>query len=56
MRPDVESMTRKLGVAGRTVETHVWRGQVHAFPVMASALPEGKTVLDLAVAFAARNL
>lgn len=56
MRPDVESMTRKLGVAGRTVETHVWRGQVHAFPVMAIALPEGKTVLDLAVAFAARNL
>ncbi|MET4046716.1 MULTISPECIES: alpha/beta hydrolase [unclassified Rhodococcus (in: high G+C Gram-positive bacteria)] len=56
MRPDVESMTRKLGVAGRTVETHVWRGQVHAFPVMASGLPEGKAILDLAVAFAARNL
>ncbi|WP_072803709.1 alpha/beta hydrolase [Rhodococcoides yunnanense] len=56
MRPDVEAMTRKLAVAGRTVETHVWRGQVHAFPVMAGALPEGRTVLDLAVAFAARNI
>ncbi|WP_338889014.1 alpha/beta hydrolase [Rhodococcus sovatensis] len=56
MRPDVEMMTRKLVDAGRTVETHVWKGQVHAFPVLAGAVPEGRTVLELAVAFAARNL
>lgn len=56
MRPDVEAMTRRLAMAGKTVETHVWRGQVHAFPVMAGALPEGRTVLDLAIAFAARNM
>lgn len=56
MRPDVEAMTRKLVDAGSVVETHVWRGQVHAFPVMAGALPEGRSVLKLAVAFAERNL
>ncbi|MBY6414683.1 alpha/beta hydrolase [Rhodococcus sp. BP-252] len=56
MRPDVEAMTRTLASAGKTVETHVWKGQVHAFPVLAGALPEGRTVLDLAVAFAARHL
>lgn len=56
MRPDVEAMTRKLARADKTVESHVWRGQVHAFPVIAGLLPEGRTVLDLAVAFAARNL
>ena len=56
MRPDVEAMTRRLAAAGSSVETHVWKGQVHAFPVMAGALPEGRTVLDLALAFAARNL
>lgn len=56
MRPDVEAMTDALVAAGNTVETHVWKGQVHAFPVLAGALPEGRTVLDLAVAFAARVL
>ncbi len=56
MRPDVEAMARKLALADRTVETHIWRGQVHAFPVMVGVLPESKAVLDLAVAFARRNL
>ncbi|MGA9873216.1 MAG: alpha/beta hydrolase [Rhodococcus sp. (in: high G+C Gram-positive bacteria)] len=56
MRPDVEAMTRKLEDAGQVVETHLWRGQVHAFPVLAGALPEGREVLRLAVDFAARNL
>ncbi|AYJ48227.1 alpha/beta hydrolase [Rhodococcus sp. P1Y] len=56
MRPDVEAMTAKLVDAGRTVETHVWKGQVHAFPVLAGAIPEARALLDLAVAFAARNL
>lgn len=56
MRPDVEAMTKKLASAGRIVETHVWKGQVHAFPVMAGALPEGRSLLKLAVAFAAANI
>ncbi|OZD58291.1 lipase [Rhodococcus sp. 06-1059B-a] len=56
MRPDVEAMTASLAAAGSTVETHVWKGQVHAFPVMAGALPEARVLLDLAVAFAARVL
>ncbi len=56
MRPDVEAMTRKLEDAGRIVETHVWRGQVHAFPVLAGVLPEGRETLRSAVDFAARHL
>lgn len=56
MRPDVEAMTRTLADAGRTVETHIWKGQVHAFPVIAGALPEGRSLLKLAIDFAARNL
>ncbi|MGU3437696.1 alpha/beta hydrolase [Actinomycetes bacterium M1A6_2h] len=56
MRLDVEEMTRRLGDAGKTVETHIWRGQVHAFPVLAGALPEGQALLRLAVDFAERNM
>lgn len=56
MRPDVEAMTTSLAAAGRTVESHVWKGQVHAFPVIAGILPEGRSLLRLAVDFAARNL
>ncbi|GGG24599.1 putative hydrolase/esterase/lipase [Rhodococcoides trifolii] len=56
MRLDVEEMTRRLAAAGRTVETHIWRGQVHAFPVLAGALPEGRKLLRLAIDFAERNL
>lgn len=56
MRPDVEEMTRRLTHAGTTVETHIWKGQVHAFPVLAGALPEGRALLRLAVDFARRHV
>ncbi|MFZ2530613.1 MAG: alpha/beta hydrolase [Rhodococcus sp. (in: high G+C Gram-positive bacteria)] len=37
---DIVDFTRILADSGRTVETHVWRRQVHAFPVLDGLLPE----------------
>lgn len=53
-RPDVEIMTRRLADANRIVETHLWRGQIHAWPVLARALPEAKELIALSTAFARR--
>ncbi|MFZ3392492.1 alpha/beta hydrolase [Rhodococcus sp. DT1] len=53
-RPDVEIMTHRLAEAGRVVETHLWRGQVHAWPVLARALPEALELITLSIAFARR--
>ncbi|WP_407441145.1 alpha/beta hydrolase [Rhodococcus sp. (in: high G+C Gram-positive bacteria)] len=53
-RPDVETMTYRLAQAGRVVETHLWRGQVHAWPVLARALPEAQALITLSIAFARR--
>ena len=44
---DILEFTRVLVRAGRTVETHVWRGQVHAFPVLDALLPENREVMRL---------
>ena len=54
LRPEVEAMALRLAEHGVEVETHLWRGQVHAFPVLADALPESKEALQLAAAFARR--
>lgn len=53
-RPDVEIMTDRLAGAGREVETHLWRGQIHAWPVLARALPEAMALIALSTAFARR--
>lgn len=53
-RPDVETMTGRLADAGGVVETHLWRGQVHAWPVLARALPEARELITLSIAFARR--
>ncbi len=53
-RPDVEIMTGRLADAGRVVETHLWRGQIHAWPVLARALPEAGALITLSIAFARR--
>jgi len=52
LRPEIEAMALLLGERGVTVETHLWRGQVHAFPVLADALPESRAALRLAAQFA----
>jgi triacylglycerol lipase len=41
-----------LAERGVEVETHLWRKQVHAFPVLGKALPESEMALQLASDFA----
>lgn len=54
LRPEVEAMALLLSERGVEVETHLWRKQVHAFPVLADALPESEMALQLAADFARR--
>jgi len=54
LRPEVEAMALLLVDRGVEVETHLWRKQVHAFPVLADALPESDMALQLAADFARR--
>ena len=52
LRPEVEAMALQLSERGIDVETHLWRGQVHAFPVMVDLVPESRQALKLAADFA----
>jgi len=52
LRPEVEAMSLLLAKRGIEVDTHIWRKQVHAFPVLADILPESRHALRLAAAFA----
>jgi monoterpene epsilon-lactone hydrolase len=54
LRPEVEAMALLLAERGVEVETHLWRKQVHAFPVLADVLPESDMALQLAADFARR--
>jgi monoterpene epsilon-lactone hydrolase len=54
LRPEVEAMALLLADRGVEVETHLWRKQVHAFPVLADVLPESDMALQLAADFARR--
>jgi len=54
LRPEVEAMALLLAERGVEVETHLWRKQVHAFPVLAKVLPESEMALQLAADFARR--
>ena len=54
LRPEVEAMALMLAERGVEVETHLWRGQVHAFPVLADTIPESRQALRLAAEFARR--
>lgn len=54
LRPEVEAMALLLAERGVEVETHIWRKQVHAFPVLADVLPESDLALQLAADFARR--
>lgn len=48
---DAQKMEARLHEAGVPVELHVWRGQVHAFPVLAHLLPESREALGLVCGF-----
>jgi acetyl esterase/lipase len=54
LRPEVEAMALLLTEREVEVETHLWRKQVHAFPVLADVLPESEMALQLAADFARR--
>lgn len=54
LRPEVEAMALLLSQRDVEVETHIWRKQVHAFPVLADVLPESEMALQLAADFARR--
>lgn len=56
MRPDVELLTSRFEQAGRIVETHLWSGQIHAFPVFGAVLRESSELVALSVDFARRNI
>jgi|GEM_PF-420900 len=54
LRPEVEAMALALVGRGVPVDLHIWRKQVHAFPVLANAIPEGDLAIRLAADFARR--
>jgi len=54
LRPEVEAMALLLSERGVEVETHLWRKQVHAFPVLADVLPESEMAIRLSAEFARR--
>ena len=54
LRPEVEAMALQLSARDIDVEIHMWRGMVHAFPVLADAMPESRQSLVLAADFARR--
>lgn len=47
LEPDILAFTQRLHQAGTPVETHRWRRQVHAFPVLARLLPESRKAIML---------
>ena len=51
LRYDAELMAERLEAADVQVQLHVWRGQVHAFPVFADLVPESRAALDLVAGF-----
>jgi triacylglycerol lipase len=54
LRPEVEAMALLLSERGVEVETHLWRKQVHAFPVLVDLVPESEMAIQLAADFARR--
>ncbi|VXC46079.1 alpha/beta hydrolase fold domain-containing protein [Aeromicrobium sp. 9AM] len=54
LRPEVEAMALSLSERGVEVETHLWRKQVHAFPVLVDVVPESEMAIQLAADFARR--
>jgi acetyl esterase/lipase len=42
---DAELMAQRLGDAGIRCDLHLWDGQIHAFPLAADVLPEGRRAI-----------
>lgn len=43
--PDAQLMAQRLGAAGIRCDLHVWKGQIHDFPLAADVLPEGRRAI-----------
>lgn len=56
LRPEAEELAHRLSGRGVPVEFHVFRRQLHAFPVLADLMPESRKAIDLAADFARRHL
>jgi epsilon-lactone hydrolase len=56
LRPEVEAMALLLSERGVEVETHLWRKQVHAFPVLVDVVPESEMAIQLAADCARRAI
>ncbi|MEE2033083.1 alpha/beta hydrolase [Rhodococcus chondri] len=51
LRSDAEAMAEQVRAAGVSCDLHLWRRQVHAFPVFADVLPESRRALRSAGQF-----
>lgn len=56
LRPEVEAFALLLDDKGVEVDVHLWRGQVHAFPIMAEFLDEALLAVQIAADFALRHI
>ncbi len=56
LRPEVEAFALLLDDKGVEVDVHLWRGQVHAFPILADHLPDAALAVELAAEFALQHV
>jgi len=56
LRPEVEALALLLDDKGVEVDVHLWRGQLHAFPIMAGHLPDADLAIELAAEFALTHI
>jgi len=56
LRPEVEAFALLLDDKGVEVDVHLWRGQVHAFPLLAGRLPDADLAIELAAEFALHHV
>ncbi len=52
LRPEIEAFARLLSEKGVEVDLHLWRGQIHAFPMMAGVLADANLAIEIAAEFA----
>ncbi|MTB89618.1 alpha/beta hydrolase fold domain-containing protein [Aeromicrobium senzhongii] len=56
LRPEVEAFALLLDDKDVEVDVHLWRGQLHAFPIMAGYLPDADLAIELAAEFALTHI
>lgn len=56
LRPETEAFAMRLAASEVEVELHIWRKQVHAFPLLVEFVPEARVAVSDAVAFVERHI